>query len=123
MSTFGIDSNVRIVVSSGEITTDLRERLIGSGAFPSKDQCIWTIDTSSEKGSSGIEQTLEGSLKVVDKLSVNSWWSREWVVSIWITISSNSEFVGLVVPKELAKQACAIGVDVVFSVYSSQEPT
>jgi hypothetical protein len=123
MSTFDIDSNIRIVIPVGEITAHLRERLIESSAFPSKDQGTWTIDTPSEKGSSGLQNTLEGCLKLVDNLMLNSWWSGSWSVSIWMTISSNSEFVGLVVPEGIAKQAGATGVDLVFSVYCFQETT
>jgi hypothetical protein len=121
MSTYDVDSNIRIVVPTFPISSEIRDCLIGLGASPSKDLCTWTIDVESRSAANGIEETLERCLRAINDLKNNSWWSAEWATTVWITIASRGEFVGVAVSRDICKRAGEMDVDLVFSVYCRQE--
>ena len=58
MSTYDIDSNIRIVVPVGDVSSEVRDRLVALRASPSKDFQTWTIDVASILDAEGIEETL-----------------------------------------------------------------
>jgi hypothetical protein len=121
VSTFEIDSNIRIVVPTSELSRDSRDGLIGSNAVPSKDMRTWTIDVHSDPGTSSVENSVETCLDFVRQLRSRSWWVSAWSVTVWLTVSSPGEFVGLVFPPRVSKQAGELEVDLVVSVYCSQK--
>jgi hypothetical protein len=121
MSTYDVDSNIRIVIPTGGITDIVRNHLIESNASPTKDLSTWMIDVQSGSGGSGLEEVLRICLELIHELKANSWWSTDWTITTWITISSRGEFAGLAVPQDICRQAGELGVDLVFSVYCRQD--
>jgi hypothetical protein len=101
--------------------TEAWKQLINCGATPSKDHSIWTFSAVSEEDVSAVDEVLTQCLKIIDNWKIQSWWSNDWSVSIWATVSSPREFVGLVIPVQVSMYASSIGVDLIFSVYCAQE--
>jgi hypothetical protein len=110
-----------VVPKGADIPPETWNQLVECGAMPSKDRSIWTIDVVSEQRVSVIEDILSRCVQTASHLKAQSWWSKDWSVSIWTTISSTREFVGLIIPAHLSMHASSIEVDLVFSVYCSQE--
>jgi hypothetical protein len=121
MSTYDVDSNIRIVIPAGGVSNEARDCLIALRASPSKDLRTWTIDVDSILEASGIEETLKHCLESIKELKTYSWWSADWSTTTWITISSRGEFAGIVVPHDACKRAGEMDVDLTISVYCRQQ--
>jgi hypothetical protein len=120
MSSFDLDASIRIDTQGGDVQPGAWKQLVNCGATPSKDHSVWIVDTFSEKSASVVDDALRQSLEMIGRWKVKSWWSNDWSVSVWTTISSTHEFVGVVIPARLSTQASSLGVDLIFSVYSAQ---
>lgn len=117
-----IDSTIRVELEPGlPMSETTREEFLRLGASPNKDCSIWVIRAASETHAANIQPILERCFDMVGDLIATSWWSSQWSLSVWLTISTAGEFVGLVVPSDCAKRAASLDVDVVLSIYTSQE--
>lgn len=121
MKDIDIEMSIRIT----EVNDDFVHRY-SSVSVPNLDRGMYHADRSIliipiQPGDlDSAEQALDVGLSSLNGLKEQCPWPTGAFVSLWVTISTSGEFVGLVVSQLISDRASGLGADLVISVYCRQ---